>query len=202
MLKLPVFTVLKKLSKKINEKNLNLTFQNLLNETKKFLKIEPFQINVKVILLRNKISKKLTNDDVFIIGVNKYTQNNILIIEIDNDYLKFISFILLRELYNCFIPDKLKEYESIQLVINQIILTDLEKSNLINKWRTLIRGRLEQFDHLTSGLNRLVIFDRLEKFFQSQEKEGYNNPKRFFFQYILTNISLITDKIPCLTVSI
>ena len=164
MLKLPDLTVLKKLSKKFNEKNLNLTFKILLNETKRFLKIEPFQKKVKIILHRSEISRKLTNDDVFKIGVNKYAQNNTLIIEISKDYLKFISFILLRELYNCFIPDKLKEFESIQLVINQIILTDLRKSNRLNKWRSLIRGRLEQFDNLTNGLNRLVIFDRLEKY--------------------------------------
>ncbi len=186
--------VLEKSLEKINEKDLNSLFQRLLNETKLSLEMEPFQKNVKIIINKKKISKQLRTEDIFNIGVKRYTQNKNLIIEMHKDYLKFISFIILREIYNCFISDSLKEYESIQLVLNQIILTDLSNSIALNEWRKLIRGKLEQYDLLSGGFNRLIIFDRLEKFFLQQEKDTFLPPKRFFFHYLLKNESLITNK--------
>jgi len=194
MLKHPDLTVLEKLSVKTNEAELDLIFQSLFNEMKIFLEREPFQKNIKIIIRKETNSKKSTDDDIFKIGVIKYIKNNFLIIEIYKDYLKFIPFIILREIYNSFIPDALKEFESIQLVLNQIILTDLNKFSSLNEWRTLIRGKIEQYDHFAIGFNRLIIFDRLEKFFHSQKKEDSHNPKKFFFQYILRNKSIITDK--------
>jgi len=58
----------------------------------------------------------------------------------------------------------------------------------------MIRGNLEHFDLISRGTNRIINFDRLEKFFQTQEKEGSHDLKKFFFQYIVREQIFITNK--------
>ena len=182
MSKILDFSVLDTLSHKIDEKKLNLIFQRFFDQTKLILNSDPYQKNVKIIINKHKKTNQIKNEEIFNIGVNRYIKNDNFIIEIDKNYLKFISFIILREIYNLFIPEALKNFESIQLVLNQIILTDLLKSVARNEWKSLIRERLEQYDLLSSGISRLDRYDRLEKYFRSHEKDVIYNPKKFFYR--------------------
>ncbi|MFW9989293.1 MAG: hypothetical protein ACFFC3_11605, partial [Candidatus Odinarchaeota archaeon] len=191
MLDLQVFKILKNLSETQFEKNSDLVAQNLLNNITNQLKLDPYQKNIKFKIIRRKKSELI---DVFNIGVNRYTQNNTLIVEIYQDYLKFLPFIFLREIYNRFVPLEIIGYESVQLVINQIIMKDLLKHNELNKWDSLIKGHLEHYDAPSKGFDRLTPFDRLKSFFDLKISEKLN-PIRFFFHYIRKNTTLISEKI-------
>ncbi len=185
------FKILENISEKEFQKNSDLVVQNLLNNITTQLKLDPYQTNIKFIIIRKEISE---SKDVFNIGVNRYTQNKTLIIEIYEKYLKFLPFILLREIYNRFVPLKIIDYESVQLVINQIIIKNLSKHNALNEWDSLIKGHLEHYDAPSKGFDRLTPFDRLKSFFDLKVSEILNHI-RFFFHYIRRNISLMSDKI-------
>ena len=187
----PNIAILQNLSLDIDK--LNLIIQNLLNDFKIFLNLEPIFIKIKFVIKKN--SRDLYQDnDIFNIGVKRTFLNNCLIIEVHKFYTKFLHFIILREIYYCFVPKSLINYESVQLVVNQVILVDLSKFPFINEWRSLIRGQLEHYDHITVGVNRLYEFDRLEKFFKLKKSGTSYNPTQFFFSYLKKNFSIINDK--------
>ena len=168
----PNITNLERFSEEMDD--LNLILQNLHKDFQHYLNIEPVVPYIKVIIIEDNFhSNYLEYWDIFKIGVNKFILNNKLIIEVYRNYLKFLPFIVLREIYNNFIPKDLIYYESVQLVINQLLIADLSKHPLLNEWRELIRGHLKQSDQLSVGFNRLSEFDRLEKFFKLKSSETF-----------------------------
>lgn len=174
---------------------LDIIIRKLLIDFQHYLNIEPVIPNIKVIIIEDNFhSDNLENCDIFKIGVKKNILNNKLIIEVYRNYLKFLPFIVLREIYNNFIPKDLIYYESVQLVINQLLISDLSKHPLLNEWRELIRGHLKQSDQLSVGFNRLSEFDRLEKFFKLKSSEAFYSPSQFFFLYLRMSTSLINEK--------
>ncbi|MFX1574630.1 MAG: hypothetical protein ACFFB0_17975 [Promethearchaeota archaeon] len=175
-------------------KKIDSISQALFNKIKSDLNLEPFSRRIKFGISKTKSLENTENTNISNIGVKRYIQNNILIIKIYEDYIKFLNFILFREIYGLFIPNELKNYESIQIIINQIIINDLYQSPHINEWRILIREKIEHYDYLTVGFNRLAEFDRVERFFKLQRKIVSFNPTRFFFHYIRKNKNLIHDR--------
>ncbi len=186
---------LEKLSEEIIVKNVNLVFLTLLDEIKLSLNLDPYYLNINIKITKPKPSKDQELNDIFDIGVKRFIQNNILIIEINENYKGFIKFILLREIYNLFIPKELQKYNVVKIVVNQIIISNLSKETNLNEWRTLIRSKLKQYNSLTKGFSRLFSFDSLEGFFKFQEMEDSYTPIQFFFFYLRTNKSLISDNI-------
>lgn len=182
--------ILENISEKEFQKKSNLIVHTLIKNLTIQLEIEPYQNFTKFLIVKKEIPEL---NDVFSIGVNRYIQNETLVIEIQDKYIKFLPFIVLREIYKLFVPDELSTYESVQLVINQILMNDLSKYDALNEWRSLVRSHLEQYDLLSGGFNRLIAYDRLENYFKNQKIS--NNPTRFFFQYIRKNISIMSDKI-------
>ena len=193
MLKLPEFKILEDITEDQIQKNLDIIVETLFHEIKIYLNLEPY-LNDFEFLISNEISNKFKPEDIFNIGITKQTRNGKLLIEIYKNYIKYLPFLLLREIYNLFIPIEQQEHELVQIVVNQIIMNDLSKFSHLNEWRTLIRENLEQYDLLSVGFNRLIAFDRLENFFKLQGKNQSYNPTQFFFYYIRRNSSLITDK--------
>jgi len=192
MPKYPNISILKDINGE--DDTLNIIIRKLINDFQLYLNLEPIFPNLKIILNNDNISNDVEKGDIFCIGVNRFVEDNNLIIEVYGDYIKFLDFILLREIYNNFIPRDFISYESIQLVINQLILVDLYKHPLKHKWRELIRGHIKQCDQISVGFNRLSEFDRLEKFFKLQGTEKSDNPTQFFFQYVRRNPTLINSK--------
>jgi len=174
---------------------LDVMFHTLSDEIQTYLKLEPIHKKVKVILIKEEEPNNLRREEIFNIGVNRYIKNNVLVIEFNENYNKFINFILLREIYNNFIPDKLRRYELIQIVINKIILTQLSRMPLLNDWRSFIREKIEDYDLLSVGVNRLFSFDRLGKLFKFIGAGAPHDPIQFFFRYLREKILLINDNI-------
>ncbi len=194
MLKLPDLKFLENLSAEELIKDLEVIVQDFFKEIQLFLDINPFHEKIKFILNKNLDTNSLKGKDIFSIGVNRYIDSNVVVIEFFESYIKFLPFIILREIYNLFLPKELKSYEFVQIIINQIILSDLNKSKHLNEWKSIIRENLEQTDLLTKGVNRLFAFDRLERFFKLYHQQIPNNPTQFFFKYLRRNISLISDR--------
>jgi len=182
----------------IGEKNytdLDKVFQRLFKDIQSYLNLKPFYKNIKVMIVKKEIMNISQSEDIFSIGVNRYKRNKTLAIEINEDYNKFLDFILLRETYNLFIPSGLKKHEMVQIVINKIVMIHLNKSPFLNDWRSIIRKNLEDYDLLSKGVTRLFESDRLEKFLKSPNTETPHDPIQFFFKYLRENISIISDKI-------
>ncbi len=190
MLEISHFQVLENTSVEQIDKQIDFISQVLFKGIKSDLNLEPFNTNIKFIIIKESSPEETVSKDVFRIGVNRFIQNNIVIVEIYEEYRRFLSFIILREVYNCFIPDKLKNFHIIQLVINQLLLNDLFKSPHLNEWRSLIRRYLENTVLLSKGYSQLWVFDRLEQYFKMQGTKAL----QFFFRYIRRNISLLNNK--------
>ena len=77
------------------------------------------------------------------------------------NYKKFLPIILLREAYNCFIPELIKENENIQFIINQIIVKNFAKLHGISDWKSLINSHIVDYDLLITQLNKLDKFLKL-----------------------------------------
>ncbi|MFW9773513.1 MAG: hypothetical protein ACFFEO_15290 [Candidatus Thorarchaeota archaeon] len=186
-------SILENLSAEDSNKNLNLIGKALLDQIKDYLELDPYFEKVEISVVNN-ISENFPKfEDIFTIGVNRVFKNDTVAVEVYSEYEKYYPFILLRELYNIFVPLEIINYESIQLVINQILLVDLEKNQHVNEWRSLIRGNIEQYDLLSTGINRLTAFDRISNFFKLVQMKL--NPTKFFFHYIRENLSIINDKL-------
>ncbi|MFX0030313.1 MAG: hypothetical protein ACFE8B_13965, partial [Candidatus Hermodarchaeota archaeon] len=192
MLKELDLSILDNLAEEFSQENLNLIGKKLLVQIKNYLELEPYFQNLEFIINKEP-DKKQSFMDIFNIGVKKFVENKDLTLEFYNEYKNYHSFILLREIYKIFVPLEIVDYESVQLVINQIILADFDKHQHINEWRALIRGNIEQYDLLSTGINRLTAFDRIANFFKLVKSKF--DPAYFFFHYIRSNKSLLSEKL-------
>ncbi|KKM94551.1 hypothetical protein LCGC14_1197210 [marine sediment metagenome] len=186
--------ILENIAGEKNKGNLNRVFQNLFDKIQKYLDLKPYHTKVKVTFIKNKVPNISKLEDIFSIGVNRDKRDEVLIIEIKENYKKFLNFILLREIFNLFVPSKVKNYEVVQIVINQIIMTHLVKSAFLNDWRRIIREKLEDYDIISTGVSRLSSVDRLEHFFNYISSNSQQNPIQFFFKYLRENTALIRDR--------
>ena len=186
MINAPNFEILKELSTGVFKGDLNFVVQTIFNEIKLFLNLEPFKNKIRFLIGKK---QTLVNPEWFFnLGVSRYFQNDELIIEVHEDYNKFLPFILIREIYNLFVPEEIKELELVQHVINQIILNDLERYDLKNEWRKLMISNLENYNLVSFDF---IGFERLKSFFKLEGKNGIF----FFFYYIRTYQTLISNKI-------
>ena len=175
----------------LNERDFNLTINQILGDlTKQLVDASPKYNKIEFSFGQVENTNIF---DPFSIGVNRKIEKDKISILVDKDHIKFISFIVLREMYNLFVPREIKKSESIQLIINQIIMTQLSSFKNINDWRKIIRGNLKQYDLLVTGFNYLIGYDRLEKFFRLSQKDSSKNMIKFFFNYLHRSKSLFKE---------
>ncbi|MFX1569779.1 MAG: hypothetical protein ACFFCV_15585, partial [Promethearchaeota archaeon] len=185
--------ILENIGEDVSDKELNDLFNTLFKEVEKLLDLEPFHRNVKIRIKDTIFSKTLRIKNIFDIGANRYIKDNIIIIEIDKYFLRFLKFIFFREILNLFAPEELRANEMVQITINRIILTQLAKSPLLNQWRSLIRENIDDCDLLSTGVNRFFSYDRY-KFFKLNKEKTPQYSIQFFFRYLRENRSLISNK--------
>lgn len=80
--------VFENLSNDIILKNANLIFIDLINHIKSILKLDPYNKNVKIITKKTDTSNDIKSKDLFSIGVKKYLKNDVLVIEIYENFKK------------------------------------------------------------------------------------------------------------------
>ena len=179
----------------LTDNDLDSVLQNLFVKIESYLDLPPYISKIQLKIINEKYPKNKESQEIFSIGVNRDKENDILTIAIYEDFIEFTMFILLREIYNCFIPVKLRKIKYIQITVNQIILTHLSKSPLLIDWIRLIRKNIEDYDYISKSINRLIGFDRLGKLFKFNSLKVLYDPIQFFFRYLRNYTSLISEKI-------
>ena len=168
-------------------KNLESIFKNLIQEIELYLNLEVVNSNFKMIY-NDQESQSINSKELFYeIGVERTTSNNFVNITIFNNYKKYLKEILLREAYKCFIPDSLKEEETIHIFIIQRIISDLKKLPSIKQWESLIKKKTINYEF------KIAEFDRLEKYLKQESTELYDSPFQFFFKFVRKNLQLIGE---------
>ncbi|MBY8981669.1 MAG: hypothetical protein KGD57_01860 [Candidatus Lokiarchaeota archaeon] len=168
--------------KNITQENLENIFKNLLEQLSIELDINPVINNIHI----EKKESKIDNNDIFSLGINRNYQNSSLTLEISTQYEKFYPFILLREIYYCFLPIVICENRVISTFINQIVEINLKKHESYQEWSEIIKEKIIDYDFLDGQ------FDRLEKFLEIQTKDN-DSPIKFFFRYVRKNLNILED---------
>jgi len=176
--------VLETLSEKNFAENINQIFIELVNEIHSYLKLDIINSQVKIKYVSENIASKKEATEILDLGVRRNIEETYVEIEILDSYKKFLPLILLREAYYCFVPDGLKNNETIKIFINQIIENDLQSLEITKEWKLLIRNLIVNYEFLSS------LLDRLEKFLKFPGSETLESATIFFFEYIRKNIYL------------
>jgi len=171
-----------------NSNDINKIFHNLLNQFEYYLNLKANLKNIHISIIEEK-SKQI---DIFNYGTVKIKENNLYYIKLNLDCIRFFPFILLREIFKCFIKKELVNDILINLTINQIVITTLSKNSFLNEWKSIIRGKVESITRKDAGFSYITNFDRLSKFFSNYMLNFKPNPIQFFFNYL--------DKHPDLTI--
>jgi hypothetical protein len=168
-------------------KNLDSIFKDLIQEIELYLNIEVVDSNFKM-TYNDQNTQPINSKELFYeIGVERTKSNNFVNIIIFNNYRKYIKEILLREAYIFFIPESLKEDETIYIFITQRLISDLKKLPSIKHWESLIKKKTINYEF------RKAEFDRLEKFLKRESTELYDSPFQFFFKFVRKNLQLIGE---------
>lgn len=177
--------VLNQLSQGKLDSQIQNIFDKFLFDLIDYLELQPSYKKIQITL--SEILVKDPNSYILDSFVKKTVQDDSLLIELlKND--KYLPFILLREAYYCFIPKEIEDSEIIKICINQILENDLIKLDSFSEWKQLIRNTLVDRDFLLSQ------FDRLQKFFNIEATEPFDNPVQFFFKNIRENATLIGNR--------
>lgn len=87
--------------------NLNQIIYKHLNEFQLYLGLNPIFKNFTFKFIERNKSDHLGIKNIFNIGVKREIIDEALIIEVNKKYRKFLPFIILREIYNLFVPFEL-----------------------------------------------------------------------------------------------
>ena len=180
--------VLETLTEKNIAENIDQIFIELLNELKFYLKLDIINSQVKIKYVSEDIARKQEATEILDLGVRRNREETYVEIEILDSYKKFLPLILLREAYYCFVPNNLKNNETIKIFINQIIENDLQSLEITKEWKMLVREEIVDFEFLSSQLDRIEIFLKL------QGNETINSANIFFFEYIRRNIYTVESE--------
>ncbi|GAG54868.1 unnamed protein product [marine sediment metagenome] len=114
--------------------NLDSIFKELIQEIESFLSLEV--INNFNVTYNDNTAQSINPEVLFYdIGVERTVSNDLVNVTIFNNYKNFIKEIVLREAYILFIPNNLKEDETIHIFITQRLISDLKKLPSIEHWR-------------------------------------------------------------------
>jgi len=167
--------------------NLDLIFKNLIQEIELYLNLEVTSSNFKMIYDNQNLQSINSKELFYDIGVVRTVSNNFVNITIFNNYRKYLKEILLREAYFFFIPEILREDETVHIFITQRLISDLKKLPSIKHWESLIKKKTINYEF------KIAEFDRLEKFLKQDSTGLYDSPFQFFFKFVRKNLQLIGE---------
>ncbi|KKK45555.1 hypothetical protein LCGC14_0853540 [marine sediment metagenome] len=164
------------------QKRLNPLVSTLIDTITEFLELDLMNNKYAFLLTNPAVPREYKPDSIFNYGVERIITDNKLEIRIYENHINFLPFILLREIYNLFIPREIWDYEWIQLTVNQMILTDLSNHDKVKEWGLLIRENVKLYENILDGFERISDYAKLEQFFKNPalKKTSYN----LFFKMI------------------
>ena len=167
--------------------NLDSFLKDLTQEIELYLNLDVVNSNIKMIFNDQITQSNNSKEHFYDIGVERTESNDIVIISIFKNYKKYVKEILLREAYRCFIPDNLKQEETVHIFITQKLIIDLQKLPSIKEWESYIKQKTINYEFKSAE------FDRLEKFLKRERTELYDSPFQFFLKFIRNNLQLIGE---------
>ncbi|MBD3197876.1 MAG: hypothetical protein GF317_22685 [Candidatus Lokiarchaeota archaeon] len=177
-----------------NSSELNDLFYSILENIEKILKVEPINNNIQISFINKRLESQF-DSNFFALDINYNIERNKLTIEFYRNS-KFLNFIMLREAYNCFIPVNLREIESVQIVVNQLLLNDLSFASNHSDWKSLFRKTLKTYDSISTGFSKMVEFNRIQSILNLERfGEVSLRLRRFFFYYIRNYSQLISPNL-------
>ncbi|MFX1555061.1 MAG: hypothetical protein ACFFBV_14135, partial [Promethearchaeota archaeon] len=174
-----VYETLEDLSRGKGLSQIQNVFNILNSELADYLKLQPLYQEIIIKLLNKGGFKKGANVSILDFGVKRIVKNNKLMLEINENYKKFLPFILFREACYSFIPKDVSDL--VKICINQIVENNLIRLSTSKDWKKLIRDSL---------VDRMFIhsqFDKLQKFFNIEAKEPLESSTQFFFNEMREN---------------
>ncbi|MHA1376240.1 MAG: hypothetical protein ACTSR7_18335 [Promethearchaeota archaeon] len=187
MTQLPNFDLIEKIY--LDYEIANNIFKELLHQFQVIFKLRPHPREIEVVIAEAPPDIEF---NIFNFGIFK--ERNCLIIRKDKETLQFLPFIFIREIFRYFIDDDLRENISINLALNQMVITLLTNHPKINEWKSKIREEIEKFSRIHSGVDYLTNFDRLNRFFNIKVFNFEPNPFQFFIEYLNDHPQLVKDK--------
>jgi len=148
------------------QERLNPLVTTLADAISEYLGLDVVNTHYTFLLISHTSLEKMP-DSIFDYGVERFIANNKIELKIYENQIELLPFILLREVYNLFIPKEVRNYEWVQLTINQMILTDLANHSKAREWNILVRENVKLFDDISIGYERLTDFDRLAQLFKN-----------------------------------
>ncbi len=125
----------------ITQENINYWFNYLLCEIGSHIERDPLRQPYKIELIKDNTSIKF--EDISIdFGVKRIHEEERYILEIDFNLKNIIKFILLREIFYCFIPESLENYSTLIIIILLITSEILRKLPNFDIWEEKFKKNL------------------------------------------------------------
>ncbi len=158
-------------------KDREVVFKELIQKIALYYNIDVLKSYESIKFIPKKTPEHKIQNDFTLLGVEKNFNNRNHTISIYSDFTDFISFILLKEAYYCFIPHQLISNEIVQSFIKVKIEIDLETHPKLSEWKKLVHLPLE--------------ISKIDRLLKSETKEEKETPFEFFLKYIRKNVHLM-----------
>lgn len=160
----PIIGELEQITSETEIEKVNEIFATLIAEIQSYLDLTPVRKKVKIEVSPSTEPKadKPTEEKIFSVGVKRDFDSNSLILF--KDYSKYYAPIILREAYNCFLPNTLLAGKYVQVIIHQLVVNNLPKFKLINEWKSEIDQKIVDIEFIKA------YFDRYKKFLEDRPR--------------------------------
>ncbi len=171
------------------EGKLDQVFLNTLKQVETEIGFKPVVSKVNIVY-NGQAGEGTQKDDANIdIGITRVEENGTLTLILSEKYKEFLPFILLREVFYCFLPPKIKEIRNTKIAVNFLVEVRLNHLKNIKEWKVKIRETIYMDHRFDSGFER-----EMSNLF-NLEGDSNTNPLKIFFEYF-RNTTPIKDQDP------
>ena len=162
------------------EKSFNWCLQRL----SEYIGLPPVKKNVSIEILEGKYPVAIVHENIFTSWIKRDATNGRFVLKIYKDCGAFLPFVLLRELYACFLPETVKSYHSVLLVVYYIVLEEGRFAKQESgPWRAFVDSKRKHKDHQDEDQ------ERVNQYFKN--KIHHQKLLNTFFSYLYRNESII-----------
>lgn len=152
----------------ISHENINFWFNYLLNKISNQLKRKPLEYPYKILFLEDDSFESIENI-AFDFGVNRISDKRRRFLKVNYKIKNIIKFILLREVFYCFLPISLRNYSMLKVLVLVIVSEISSKYPNYDEWEEICRDNsLYAYYKLRIGevliKNIKNIFDYIHKY--------------------------------------
>ena len=168
-------------------KNLTIKFQNIIVNLEGLLYCSPIIFLSRAPNIVGIKTIEEHSDSIFHFGVERIYEgtNKLISLNINSEYTKFLSFLLLREAFYCFIPQISLKNDYVTFFTNEIIEIILHRHSNLNEWKKLIRSNTDAYEYFKGE------FHKVHKFFKLKGIQPEDNGISYTINYIREHSSAL-----------